>query len=184
MRIEDKIIFNEIKQGNKEVYEALFADYYESLVTFAKSFLFDQQGAEDIVQELFIHIWEHASKINITSSVKAYFYHSIRNRCINHINRIKVKDKNNLLYMDGMLQTDDELEFFDPQLLTTIRQSIDELPEQMGNIFKMKMIDGESRDAIAKEFDISVNTVKTQLQRAKTKLRSKLLKTTNIQFIL
>lgn len=184
MRIEDKIIFNEIKQGNKEVYKALFDDYYEHLVSFAKSFLFDQQESENLVQDLFVHLYEHATKVKIETSVKAYFYQAVRNRCLNYIKSLKVRDKNHLMYMDGVLQTDDELEYFDPQILVDIKESINELPEQMGKIFTMKMIDGESRDIIAQELGISVNTVKTQLQRAKSKLREKLLNKTNLLFLL
>ncbi len=184
MRIEDKVIFSEIKKGNKKVYEALFNDYYSQLIEFAKSFLFDQQESEDIVQELFVHIWENAQKINIETSVKSYFYQSIRNKCLNRLKSLKVKDKNNLLYMDAVINSGDDLKHFDSKLLTTIMQSIDELPEQMGKVFKMKMLDGESREAIAEELNVSINTVKTQLQRAKAKLREKLLDNTNLYFFL
>ncbi|MCG8580828.1 MAG: RNA polymerase sigma-70 factor [Bacteroidales bacterium] len=184
MRIEDKIIFNEIKQGNKEVYKALFDDYYEHLVTFAKSFLFDQQESENLVQDLFVFLWENASKVKIETSVKAYFYQAVRNRCLNYIKGLKVRDKNHLMYMDGMLQTDDEVEYFDPQIMVDIKTSINELPEQMAKVFTMKMIDGETRESIAQELGVSVNTVKTQLQRAKKKLREKLLDKTNLLFFL
>lgn len=184
MNVSDKIIFNEIRKGNREVYEALFAEYYDSLVRFGQSFLFDQQEAEDLVQDLFVHIWEHASSITITASVKAYFYQSIRNKCINHIRSLKVKDKNNSLYVDGILQSGDDIELFDVQLIETIKKSIDELPEQMARIFKMKLIENKKRDEIADELNISINTVKTQLQRAKTKLREKLLDQTKLYFFL
>ncbi len=184
MRIEDKIIFNEIKKGNKEVYQSLFDDYYEQLVAFARSFLFDQQESEDLVQDLFVYIWEHASKVNISTSIKAYFYQSIRNKCFNHLKALKVKDKNNLLYMEGVLQADDDLQHFDPKILNEIIQSIEELPEQMGKVFRMKMLDGLSREKIAEELDVSVNTVKTQLQRARQRLREKLLQRTGLLFLL
>ncbi|MBS2213567.1 RNA polymerase sigma-70 factor [Carboxylicivirga mesophila] len=184
MRIEDRIIFNEIKKGNKEVYRSLFDEYYEKLVAFAKSYLFDQYESEDLVQDLFVYMWEHATKVNITTSIKAYFYQSIRNRCINHLKALKVKDKNHLLYMDGVLQADDDLQHFDPKILTDIMLSIDELPEQMGKVFRMKTVDGLSRDQIAEKLDISVNTVKTQLQRARQKLKEKLLHRTGLLFLL
>ncbi|WP_439182297.1 RNA polymerase sigma-70 factor [Carboxylicivirga taeanensis] len=184
MQIEDKIVFNEIKRGNKEVYRRLFDEYYNKLVLFTQSYLFDQQESEDLVQDLFVYLWENARKVSITISIKAYFYQAIRNRCINHLKALKVKDKNHLLYLDGMLQADDDLQHFDPKILEEILQSIEELPVQMAKVFTMKVLDGLTREAIAKELNISVNTVKTQLQRARLRLREKLLNKTGLFFFL
>lgn len=184
MRLEDQIIINEIKKGNKYVYKALFADFYENLVHFANSFLFDQDESEDIVQDFFIYLWDNPSKIDIRISLKAYFYQAIRNRCLNRLKSIQVKDKHHLQYLDGMLQTDDELEHFDPHILTSIKESIDELPDQMSKIFKLRVLEGESRDVIAERHGISINTVKTQLSRAKAKLRISLLDKTDLLFFL
>lgn len=184
MAIEDKIIFNEIRKGNRQVYEALFSEYYESLVRFAQSFLFDQQQCEDLVQDLFVYVWENAKSIEIKVSIKAYFYKAIRNNCLNHLATLKVKDKKHSLYVDAVLQSGDELEMFDSQILEAIKESIEELPEQMRRVFVMKMLDGEKRESIAEELGVSLNTVKTQLQRARAKLRNTLKDKTHLMFML
>jgi DNA-directed RNA polymerase specialized sigma24 family protein len=80
MQIEDKILFNEIKNRNLKVYESLFSNYYPQLVKFAEGYLFDKQECEDIVQNLFVYFWENAEKINLGLSVKAYFFQSVKNR--------------------------------------------------------------------------------------------------------
>lgn len=184
VRIEDKIIFNEIKKGNKVVYESLFGEYYDSLVRYAEKFIFDQAAAEDLVQELFIHVWEKAQTMNITTSIKSYFYQAIRNRCLNHLKSLKVKDKHNLLYIDAFLDSDDEAELFDPEIIQKIKESIDELPPQMARVFRLKLLEGLKQDEIAVELDISVNSVKTHLKRARVKLRESLLEKTNLLFLL
>lgn len=184
MRIEDKIIFNEIKNGNKVVYESLFADYYESLVHFAEKYVFDQHTSEDIVQELFIHVWEEASRMEIKTSMKAYFFQAIRNRCLNHLKSLKVKDKRNLLYIEALLYGDDDAELYDPEIIEKIKFAIDELPPQMARVFRLKLLEGLKQDEIAVELDISVNSVKTHLKRARVKLREALLEKTKLLFIL
>lgn len=185
VRIEDKILFNEIKKGNKEVYESLFSDYYESLVHFAEKYIFDQHASEDLVQELFIYIWEHASKLEINTSIKAYFYQAIRNKCLNYLKNLKVKDKHYLLYIDAVLQGDeDDSDLFEPEIILKIKDAIDELPPQMARIFKLQLLDGLKREEIATELDISVNSVKTHLTRARVKLRDILLNKTNLHFVL
>jgi RNA polymerase sigma-70 factor (family 1) len=184
MRIEDKIIFNEIKKGNKVVYESLFAEYYESLVRFAQKFIFDQHASEDLVQELSIHVWEQASRMEIKTSIKAYFYQAIRNRCLNYLKSLKVKDKRNLLYIDALIHGEDEAELYDPEIIDKIKTAIDELPPQMARAFRLKLLEGLKQDEIAVEMEISVNSVKTHLKRARVKLRESLLQKTNLMFIL
>lgn len=185
LRIEDKILFNEIKKGNKEVYESLFSDYYENLVHYAEKYIFDQHASEDLVQELFIFIWEHASRLEITTSLKSYFYQAIRNKCLNYLRNLKVKDKHYLLYIEAVLQDDDtDVELFDPEIIFNIKDAIDELPPQMARIFRLQLLDGLKRDEIAEELDISINSVKTHLKRARVKLREILLRKTNLNFLL
>ena len=184
MRIEDKLIFNEIKRGNRDVYESLFESYYESLVGFAENYTFDRQTSEDLVQELFIYVWEHASKVEIHTSLKSYFYQAVRNRCLNYLKSLKVEDRKNLLYINALLNTDDDVEFFEPEILDKIRDSIDELPDQMAKVFRLKLFEGLKQQDIAEELDVSVNTVKTHLKRARVKLRDSLYKKTNLLFFL
>jgi RNA polymerase sigma-70 factor (ECF subfamily) len=183
MYIEDKIIFNEIKRGNKTVYKALFDDYYQSLVQFAQSYLYDQQESEDLVQELFLHIWENARKMTIQTSVKAYFYQSVKNRCLNRLKTVKVTDRNHLLYLEGMVSSEEDVQYFESDILEKIKMTINDLPPQMAQIFCLKFYDGLKREEIASQMNVSVNTVKTQLQRARAKLRELLLEKTNLLFL-
>ncbi len=184
MRIEDKIIFNEIKKGNKLVYEALFSDYYAHLVRFADQYVLDRETSEDIVQDLYLYIWENAVRINIHTSIKAYLYQSLKNRCLNYLKSLKVKDEKNVIYVDALLNSKDEAAFFDPEIIDQIKQSMDDLPPQMAKIIKLKHLDGMKQNEIAEQLNISVNSVKTQLKRARIKLRESLFKKTHLYFFL
>jgi RNA polymerase sigma-70 factor (ECF subfamily) len=184
MRIEDKIIFNEIKKGNKLVYEALFFDYYDHLVHFADNYTLDQHVSKDLVQDIYLYIWENTEKINIHTSIKAYFYQSLKNRCLNYLKNLKMKDEKNVIYVEALLNSKDDTVFFDPDILDQIKKSMDELPSQMAKIIKMKYLDGMKQVEIADKMNISINTVKTQLKRAKVKLRDSLFSKTNLIFFL
>ena len=78
MNIEDKILLNEIGKRNKKVFEALFYEYYPHLTRYAEGFIFEKQACEDIVQSLFVYFWENCEKIDIETSLKAYFYQSVK----------------------------------------------------------------------------------------------------------
>ena len=183
MLVEDKILFNEIKNRNLKVYESLFSNYYPHLVRFAEGYIFDKQECEDIVQSLFIYFWENAERINLEISVKSYFFQSVKNRCINHLRDLHIHDRHNLLYLEALLNQENCEEYQDSEIIQQINAAITQLPLQMAEIFRLKYLEGKKIVEIAKINQISENTVKTQLQRAKDKLRKILADRTSLEFL-
>jgi RNA polymerase sigma-70 factor (family 1) len=183
MAIEDKIVFSEIKNRNRKVYEALFRDYYPQLARFAEGYIFDKQVCEDIVQNLFVYFWENAEKIELDVSVKAYFFQSVKNRCLNHLRDLHIHDRHNLLYMGALLNQEEVDDLEDPEIIDEIGKAISKLPKEMAEVFKLKYMEGKKLREIAQMNQISENTVKTQLKRAKDKLRKMLFKRTSMRFI-
>jgi len=184
MNIEDKILLNEVKKRNRKVFEALFRDYYPHLIRYAEGFVFEKQACEDIVQSLFIHFWESCGKIDIETSIKAYFYQSVRNRCLNHLRDLQIYDRHKLLYLEAAMNDDDSPDWADPDISVKIQEAIEKLPPRMAELFKQKYFEGKKYYELANLYGISENTVKTQLQRAKEKLRTILLDSTSLKFFL
>lgn len=182
--IEEKILLNEIRKKNKDVFNLLFEQYYPALVKFSEIYLHDQSACEDTVQSFFISFWTGADRLKINTSLKSYFYTSIKNLCLNRIRDLKVQDKYEILYVESLVNNASDDVIFDSDIFNSINAAIEFLPKQMAEIFCQKYFEGKQLKDIAKEMDISEGTVKTQLHRARTKLREKLLITTNINFIL
>lgn len=175
MRIEEKILISELKKGNKEVLEALFMEYFPVLLRFADGYTFDSSASEDIVQALFVHLWEKADQIEYKTSVKAYLYQATRNRCLNHLRDLNIRDSHKLLYLEAIFNSQDPDHWTDEATLEEIVDAIDLLPSQMARIFRMKYFQGQKIAEIANHLSISENSVKTHLSRGKTKLRKELL---------
>ena len=184
VRIEDSILLNEIKSQNKAVFEALFKEYYLVLVKYAEGFVFNRQICEDIVQNLFIYFWENVAEINIQSSLKSYFYKSVKNRCLNHLRDLEVLDKRKILFIEAKLNNDDSDVWSDPELISKIKDAIDTLPKKMAVVFRLKYVQGLRNVEISESLNISENTVKTQIFRAKNKLRIQLSDITSLNFFL
>lgn len=184
MKIEEKILFNEIRNRNRKVFEALFREYYPFLTKFAEGFIFNKHVSEDIVQNLFVSFWESSKRIEIETSIKSYLYQSVKNRCLNYLRDLHVQDKNKLLYIEASLNSDDPSSWQEIDLTRKIQDAIDSLPPQMKELFKMKYLQGAKTKEIAEAKGISENTIKTQLQRAKEKLRKKLAESTSLNFLL
>ena len=183
MEIEDKLLIKEIQKQNRRVFESLFHDHYPGLTRFAEGFVFDRDVSEDIVQSLFIYLWEHAENLNISSSIKSYLYFSIKNRCLNHLRGLKIQDQHHILYMEATLN-EEGLAGEDSDITRQIASCLEKLPPKMAEIFKLKYLEEHTVKEIATQLEVSENTVKTQLLRAKEKLRMLLLKSTRLKFFL
>lgn len=182
--LEESLIIREIQKRNNQVYETLFHNHYNELVRFAEGIIFDPQLAEDVVQNLFIHLWENANNIQIKSSLRAYLFRAVKNRCLNRLKELQIRDKNGLLYFEGMLNSGDiNIEEEEAALTLRLNSAINKLPDKMAQIFKLKYLESKKQKEIAASLHISENTVKTQLSRAKEKLR-KLLTVLMIAFTL
>jgi len=184
MNIEEKILLNEIRKKNRDVFDILFEQYYPVLVKFSESYLHDLHECEDVVQSFFISFWMGSKSIIINTSLKSYFYTSVKNLCLNRIRDLKVRDKYQILYLESLVNSENSEVIFDSDIFSVINDAVEALPEKMSEIFRQKYFEGKPLKEIAKELSVTEGTVKRQLHRARTALRDKLHIATNIKFIL
>jgi len=168
------LILQQIKNRNKDVFETFFNTHYEAYVNYANGYLFDKAASEDIVQDAFVYLWENAERLTITSSLKGYVYSMIRNKSLNYLKTIKITDSYHLLEFNIGLITEHVFEENSDKnkaiVYKHLLDSLETLPEKMQQVVKLKFLHNYKYAEIAKEMNISVNTVKTQLKRAKLKI--------------
>lgn len=171
--LSPNIFLEEIRDGNQESFKRLFHLYHQSLVIYAEGYLFDRALAQDVVQEVFIHLWKNAHTIHIKTSVKGYLYKMVRNKSLNYLKSLKITDSLEMLdhpiamdfhYSEDMPQEEKIKKFRDVLLF------VETMPPRMKAVFHLKYRQQYSHLEISNELDISINTVKTQLRRAKNQL--------------
>jgi len=166
------LIIEQIRKGNRQVFKSFFNKNYELLVVYANGYLFDRQASEDVVQDVFIYIWENADKITIKSSLKGYVSTMVRNRCLNYLKSIKITDSFEYLELNINLITEHVFDSADEEdkkiVYHQILKIVDTLPDKMQQVVKLKFLHNYKYAEIAEELGISVNTVKTHLKRAKS----------------
>nr|WP_255452834.1 RNA polymerase sigma-70 factor [Aquimarina sp. RZ0] len=165
----------EIKNGNSQVFELIFKKYFKPLVAYAHSYISDIDIAQDLTQDIFLKLYEKRSTIEIHTSLKAFLYTSIRNRCFDYIktNNIHKKHKDQLQIVSSLNNIDDE----DPmlqraELYVKIHEAIKSLPDQNQKIFKLSRLNGMTNQEIADELQISKRTVETHISNALKKIKS------------
>lgn len=169
-----EIFIERINQKQREAYYDLFREFYQSLVMFAMRYIGVQSEAEDIVQDLFVAVYEKQEKFLSYNSFRVFLYNSVRNTCLNLIKHRKVEEK----YIHYSLEHADNGEDYDWELLEEelwrrLFKTIDELPPRCREVFLLSL-DGKKNEEIAKELHITLLTVKTQKKKAVHYLREKL----------
>lgn len=75
MDAEEDLILARIKKRDKEAFRYLYEYYFAKMVLFAESYLYDEEEARDLVQDLFFHLWNHAGTLQVATSVKGLLVH-------------------------------------------------------------------------------------------------------------
>lgn len=162
----DNILILQIKKGNTAVFKSLFDRYYKKLCYFAWRILDDQSEAEDLVQEVFVRLWQNKHDLDISRSLNAFLYQSVKNACLNQIKHRKVK----LAYAQNFKATSEvstqNTIIETSELKALIELNINKLPPERRKIFIMSRKEGMKHKEIADELGISVKTVDNQIAKA------------------
>jgi len=174
--IEDHEIIERIRQGDVEQFESLFRSSYVSLVRYAKTLIKDHDTAEEIVQDLFVRLWQDKDKIKIKSSLNGYLFRSIHNRCLHYIEHNKIvkrhaEDMSQRKY-ENPENPSDILHY--KELQARIARILERLPERCGRIFYMNRFEGLTYNEIADKLSISIKTVESNMGRALKEFRKEL----------
>ncbi|SHJ38384.1 RNA polymerase sigma-70 factor, ECF subfamily [Arenibacter nanhaiticus] len=172
--MDDNTILREIQKQNRFVYKNLFEDLYEGLVHYAYGYLYDRNSSEDIVQETFIFLWEKSDTIILKTSLKGYLFAMVRNKSLNFLKTVKITDNESILEIQAVMDQEYDLEALDQDekkiIYHKVLDIVASLPPNMQTIVRLRFISNYKYLEIAEEMGISVNTVKTQLKRAKIKI--------------
>ena len=175
---EEKILIHYLKEGNSKAFEKLFLKYWGKLYHFCKRILKDKEESENLVQSIFMEIWENKSRIDEEKSFSGYLFKIAKNKVYNAI-RKKVNEQ---VYKDYILlntikhEPSVESEYYSKHLTLTLEKLIDKLPPRRKEIFLLSRNEGQTYREIAKNLNITENTVDTQIRSALDFLREELYK--------
>lgn len=172
---KEQQIIQEIRSGNKQVYKHLFELYYPALSAFAFKYLKDIDSSREIVQDLFVNIYEKRESIEVKDSLKAYLFRSTRNKCLNALRQKKTKREYHELItrnMESVADLNDQI--MQVELENEIFRVVESLPPKCKDIFIMSRVSGRTNSQIADELEISIRTVETQISKTLREIRKQL----------
>ena len=165
----DRLLLELLKKDDEKAFSLLFESYYVPLCRYARLILKSEQPAEEVVMNVFIYIWENRARIGIKSSLCAYLFRSVRNRCINYL-----RDNDPSVYLsDVMVELcSEENRDMEVEELNFIEEAILSLPDKCRDVFLKSRNEEMSNREIAEQLNISVKTVEAQITKALKAIRS------------
>ena len=157
---------------NEASFEELFRQYFGPLMAFSVKMLGDEDDAREVVQGVFIRLWERREEVDLETSLKSYLFTSVHNRSLNHLRDRKKFSETELPETATKWDVSEQIESM--ELEEKIRGVIAALPEKCRQIFQMNRFDGLKYGEIADKLDISVKTVENQMSKALKILRKEL----------
>jgi RNA polymerase sigma-70 factor (ECF subfamily) len=173
-----------LQKGNVLAFDSLFEGYSLKLYGFALKYFKNETDAEELVQEVFVTVWENRQMLKSELSFKSYLFTIALNRIRKHFN----KKATSLRYLETLTY---ESEIPDSQLiydnyesvLQQINLIIERMPQRRREIFTKSKLEGKSSKEIAIELDITIGTVDNQVSEALRFIRTQ-LKNENIALLL
>jgi RNA polymerase sigma-70 factor, ECF subfamily len=167
-------LFDRIKAGDQKAFALLFSIYFPRLNDFAKRVVKNDVMSQDIVQEVFVKVWEKRREI-ININPEAYLFRLVRNKCIDYINHLRVVNermdeieilsKYEELYRIDFIG-DEPYVLIEKELKQKIEQTIKTLPDRCREVFVLSRINGLKNREIAEKLDINIKNVERHLSRA------------------
>jgi RNA polymerase sigma-70 factor (ECF subfamily) len=162
-------------RGDNDAFENIFRQYYQPLCRYAATLTLSNEEAEDIVQRVFVKIWEQRERLNIHSSLKSYLYKMVQHHFLNDLRRNKLRT----MHEDAMkTEKNDQLsaglEIESAELKKKIQAVFEKLPEQCRLIFRLSRVEELRYKEIAEVLGISIKTVENQMGKALKIMRAEL----------
>jgi RNA polymerase sigma-70 factor (family 1) len=162
---EDKIWIS-IKNRDGKAFEQYYKEHYKYFFLTACKYLGDAAPAQEVVNDVFLRLWQDAGRLEIQSSLKAYLYRSVVNRCLNELEKTKRDRKQHQGLVRRFEEATEWKEMEDNELKVRLYQAIDQLPEQCRKVFRMSRFEELKQQEIADRLHISIKTVKNHITHA------------------
>ncbi len=174
MNADEEKIWQSIQQKDEEAFEQYYKGHYKIFFLAAIGYIKHPGLAEEIVNDVFLKLWETAASLQIESSLKAYIYRAVINRSLNELDKTK-RDQQHQKELSRRPEDHFEIrQMEDNELKVRLYHAIDELPEQCQKVFRMSRFEGLKQQEIADQLDISIKTVKNHITHALKQLQKAL----------
>lgn len=166
--------------GNEKSFRQIMDHWYLRLFNFANGYLNNEENTKEVLQDVFLKLWDNRTKLAETTNLNAYLFTLTRNRCIDLIRREKLmlqfradKQEEYRLLSENFDALSDPIldDIFAMEIQSEINRAIGNLPEQCRKVFIMSRTNGLKNKEISESLELSEKTVESHLTKALKTIR-------------
>lgn len=168
-------LLHALAAGEPRAYDELFGSYADRLLRYVRRYVLSTEAAEDVVQDLFLSVWDRRRELNQVRDLESYLYNAARNRALSHLRRRRVEAQ--WREREGKAAEAEPMNSPDPmqpmaaaEMAAALQRAIDALPGRQREVM-LRFWRGERNVEIAVALGISPKTIGVHLDRALRKLR-------------
>jgi RNA polymerase sigma-70 factor, ECF subfamily len=166
--VDDSVLVSRIRQNDKDAFKSLYNRYSKKIYFFSIKYLGNIIETEELVQTVFINVWENRKSLDPANSVKSYIYKAAVNYIYNYLKKkslharfIEVQTSKDEIHSNLTYE-----QIFFNDLEKSINSIVGTLPSQQQKIFHLNRDEDLTHMEIASKLDLSVRTVENQMYRA------------------
>lgn len=169
----DRLLVMALKRDDHESFTRIFHAYYKDLVLFGGTFIPEKSVCEDIVQNIFLKLWNDRQTLEIEISLKSYLLKAVRNNCLDELRHRKIVDEHVTHQLKSASMDADETENYVlySDLCRQLKNALAQLPPAEREVFEMSRLENIKYQEIANRLKISVRTVENRISNALKRLR-------------
>jgi len=168
----DEHLFLLVQQDDKKAFEVLYNRYWAFLLNAAYKPLQARDKAEDLVQDIFISLYQRRKSITLVVSLRAYLCKALKFKLLNELRSQMVRDAYSAFTITRTVErTDFDIAAESKELEQVLHQSVEQLPEKCKTAFLLSRQGDFNYNAISEKMDISVSTVEKHISKALSTIR-------------
>jgi RNA polymerase sigma-70 factor (family 1) len=174
--IYEQLLIEKLRNNDTSAFTVIFSKYYKDLVCFSFYITHNSNTSEELVQDVFLKLWENRNSLQIHSSLKSFLLKSVQNRSIDYVRHMDITQKYSLSVLENpvysTIDTDNYL--MHSELEELLEKALKRIPVANSEAFRLSRFDGMNYHAIADKLGISVRTVEVRVGKALSLLRQEL----------
>jgi RNA polymerase sigma-70 factor (ECF subfamily) len=170
---DDQLLIEQLQHSSEPAFDYIYDLYWKQLFQYAYKRLQSEEVAKDIVQDVFISLWNKKDAVKLTSSLAAYLFSILRFKMIDHYHADEVRKRHALSVNVVEYPSDNNIDqkVHVNEINNLLSLSVKNLPYKMKEVFELSRFKGHTTRQISEHLNISEQTVKNQLSTDLRRLR-------------
>ncbi len=172
----ESILLEKLKNDDQAAFTIIFTKYYQDLTRFSFGYTRNSDAAEEIVQEVFLKLWENRTTLVIHNSLKSFLLKAVQNRSIDSLRHDNITHKYASIVLEHPLLSENDTENYilHSELQANFNHAMEKIPVEYAESYRMSRIENMNYQDIAQKLNVSVRTVEVRISKALHFLREEL----------